>query len=150
MSGTAAPADEKDKRLSTREKLEAARNMSPKEVASYLVSPEFAKHGSRAVASNARRLNALLTGSTKQYSLEDTALMRDAVSVIDRAKYASGHELPDAVVKAKAYGYDVENGESDEKGGGVEMASEKPLETVPDGSIGDDDAGGSDGTGDEE
>lgn len=121
MADAPAMASPSDARQSTRERLADLQNMSPKEVRDYLASDEFAKHGSKAVAGNAKRLLALSGGGHKSgLSLEDSELLRNAISVIERAKYASGHELPEALVKAKAYGCDIE------RNGGAETEAPTP------------------------
>lgn len=154
MSDSPVAVSSGDRRQSTKDKLADLRNMSTKEVTTYLASPEFAKHGSKAVATNAKRINTLMGSDKVGVTLEDSELMRNAISTIESAKYASGHEVAEKVTKARAYGFDAEKNE-DGKGGGT-MGDEAgpgddPEVEVEAPGVDDDDNGtGDDNTPDDE
>lgn len=100
-----------EKNETTRDKLESAINMTPTEVREYLSSDEFAEHGSGRVKTNAERLLKILNAKgDKTATAEDTALMRQALSAIDRAKGGYGGGNPDESARdeatARAYGFD--------------------------------------------
>jgi hypothetical protein len=142
MSDSPVAVSSGDRRQSTKDKLADLRNMSTKEVTTYLASPEFSKHGSKAVATNAKRLNTLMGDNAKSVTLEDSELMKNAISAIESAKYASGHEVAEKLTKARAYGYDAEKSE-DGKGGTDMGTTADPDVSVDEPGVDDDDDNGS-------
>lgn len=141
MSESPVAVSSGDGRQSTKDKLADLRNMSTKEVTSYLSSPEFAKHGSKAVKTNAQRINTLMGSDKANVTLEDSELMRNAIRTIESAKYASGHEVAEQLTKARAYGYDAEKNE-DGKGGGDMGATADPDVSVDEPGVDDDEDNG--------